>query len=419
MAPSKWHPLPLRTVTPAFLGRYPDMDARDREIPFPVASLRGVLAYWLRALAGPYIGNNVAELLRVESDLFGRPADTGPARPSRILLRADRIRTAPLPDRPKAELAYLMGPGLIDDEQPSPRRLQPGRLPLEVKNTGRPEHADLFLSALWALRTFGGIGARSRRGFGTLAMEQGRMPLEHTTNFDPAWLYGNRADHLDDILACVATTLQKLDFQADDFGGAQPQYPCFAHGWFRLDERPISSDPTNPRERTSAEENVLRRLGTALREFRHPRPSTDWLPPPGQPWVMPASEGYRNVIEPHVNGGRPSQPFTDGALGLPIVYTVQGRAKATVEPFDGTEATRRASPLWLRVTPIFREWRLRSLAFHATWLPEDTQLRVRVIDPNPEPADVIKPSPEQVRARLDSWFESLPNLIDNPHDPSS
>jgi CRISPR-associated protein Cmr1 len=412
MTPPQWHPLRLQTTTPAFLGRYPDLEATQKEIPFPVPSLRGVLAYWLRALAGPCVGNNISELLRLEGDLFGEPAGAGPSRPSRILLRGDRIQTMP-PGKPGSDLLYLMGPGLIEDKKlpaerkPPPRRLAPSPLHLDVKNLGRPEHADLFLCALWALRAFGGIGARSRRGFGTLALAEDQAPaLKHSERFKRAWLLVDRLDHLDNVLACVADALRELGFPDQGFGEDQPRYPCLASGWFRFDERLLPG---------SRVEEVLGQVGKALRGFRHPKPP-GWTPPPGKPYVLPSTEGYRKVVTPFVDHTTPTWPFVDGALGLPIVYTVKGTTwspdiSVTVEPVDGTTPTRRASPLWLRVSKLPGGWRLRSLAFHSEWLPENLNLRVKTANAD---APVVEPTPEQIRARLDSWFDQLPNTLNSP-----
>src|SRR5690606_16911500 len=57
-----WHRLQLETTTTAFLGRFPDASLTSGQIPFPVPSLRGALAYWLRALAGPYVGDEISQL---------------------------------------------------------------------------------------------------------------------------------------------------------------------------------------------------------------------------------------------------------------------------------------------------------------------------------------------------------------------
>ncbi|MEV4565134.1 RAMP superfamily CRISPR-associated protein [Nonomuraea sp. NPDC049419] len=387
-----WHPLPLSTVTRAFLGRYPRIDMRSGQMMFPIPSLRGALAYWLRALAGPYVGDDITELLRAEAELFGAASDgsSGSSNPSRILLRGNRI-TVGAPEA-NGDLAYLMGPGLTARNEPKPRQLPPCGLSLEVRNDGSALHADLFLSALWALRTFGGIGARARRGFGTLAFNrEAGLKLEKAT-FERAWLIRDSHDDLPQVLTCVAGALAELRIRQGTFTG-QPRYPCFAEGWYRVEAHPMGI--------SGQDTNALTALGKKLRTFRHP----------GEPrhnGKLPNTAGYREVARPYAKQAAPTGAFNAGALGLPVVYTVHGfRESVTVEPIttDGSPA-RRASPLWLRVTNGRSGWLLRSLAFYNEWLPEDMSLQVKMgrRGADREPAPVTKPNGDVVRAELDAWF---------------
>ncbi|MEO3858503.1 RAMP superfamily CRISPR-associated protein [Acrocarpospora sp. B8E8] len=387
-----WQPLPLRTVTPAFLGRFPE-GAGSGQMAFPIPSLRGVLAYWLRALAGPHVGDDTGQLLRAETELFGTAAGEGTAGPSKILLRGGRIAVS-APPAPDLKLGYLMGPGLTDENQPRPRRLGPSILKLEVRNLGRPSHADLFFSALWALRTFGGIGARTRRGFGTLAIDPDRVPrlnLERNS-FDRAWLMRDHPADLPAVLDCVARALADLGVRNGTFAG-QPKYPCFADGWFHVAEHWLREGGTHLL--------ALADLGDLLKRFRHPGT-------PPQPGRLPNTAGYRQIARAYAERRTPAGPFPDGALGLPVVYTVHGFTESvTVEPVDADASpARRASPLWLRVTPRARGWRLRSLAFHTQWLPDDVRLRVKMgtTSGGRRPDPVAKPSAATIRAELDRWF---------------
>ncbi|MEX5637262.1 hypothetical protein [Parafrankia sp. FMc2] len=67
------------------------------------------------------------------------------------------------------------------------------------------------------------------------------------------------------------------------------------------------------------------------------------------------------------------------------------------------EELRRASPLWLRAYPTASgEWRLRSLALIAEFLPVDATLEMRARDRTPEL--LTSPNPEQMRELLQAWF---------------
>ncbi|WP_396911958.1 RAMP superfamily CRISPR-associated protein [Mycolicibacterium sp.] len=389
---TNWHDLDLSTITPAYLGRFPDMKSQPRDIPFPVPSLRGVLAYWLRALAGPHVKNSAEKLLQAEIEIFGTAKDTGPARPSRILLRAGRITVGTPPEKPSTGEGYLMGPGLINAKRTEPwaRRLAPGPIPLRVRNLGKPAHADLFLAALWALCTYGGLGARSRRGFGTLTL--GSQPDLPTERFDPSWFDGT-ADALANVLACAAAALKELEIgSGPDFDGSVP-YPCFAPGQYRA---------VQYRLKASGAPGALNEVGGFLREFRHSR-----KPDPAfvkkDPFSLPNTEGFRNIAKPHRRHQPPRGAFYDGALGLPVVYSEKGQDDSvTVEPVVDGKPARRASPLWLRITVEGGQWVLRSLAFHAEWLPEQTGLQVKI---NNRVQPVRKPAQSDVRAELDRWFK--------------
>lgn len=389
MPPPSWHRLQLEVVTSAFLGRFPESDppVASGEIPFPVPSLRGVLAYWLRTLAGPYIGDDITQLLRVESELFGAAAGAG--RPSHILLRSERVPVSAPPDKSEVgsdylDLAYLMGPGLISDDEPRPRRLRPRRVTVSLRNLGGELHADLLLSALWALRAFGGVGARSRRGFGTLAVADNARGTPVVARFKREWLIRDDIRDLPQVLGCVETAIAELGVPRGGFTRA-PAYPCFAPGAFHAEEHSLGAGGTDLVR--------LAVLGKLLRDFRRPVTNRKG---------RQITSGYDEVIRPFSTGRTPESPFRDGALGLPVVYTLDGgMGSATVEPVVDDKSARRASPLWLRLTRVSGEWRLRSLALHAEWLPSEVKLRATS---GGRSADVRKPSPDEVRETVDGWF---------------
>ena len=389
-----WHPLPLRTVTPAFLGSFETAATQEQEILFPIPSLRGVLAYWLRALAGPYIGSHISELLRLESQLFGAAAN-GTSAPSRILLRGARVPVTQLATAQDG-VRYLMGPGLTDRNGPSGRCLSPANLDVRVKNLGGPLHADLFLSALWALRAFGGIGARTRRGFGSLAIGSVKnLDLAHSPRFQREWLTRDRIGDLDAVIECVRATLRDLGFHGKSFDGPPP-YACFAPEAFTSAEHTLYA-----RDILSA----LDIAGGQLKAFRHPEPD-GWAPANSR--QQPNTTGFREVVKPFIDGRNSREAFVDGALGLPIVYSGADIPQPiTIEPVaDDDKAGRRASPLWLRVTVINGAYKLRSLALHSEWLPGDIQLRIKQGKAG-QPRTVVRPTQGAVRSRVEAWFTHL------------
>jgi CRISPR-associated protein Cmr1 len=391
MTQSAWHNLTITTITPAFFGKFAAMDQTRAQIPFPVPSLRGALAYWLRALAGAHVGDNLSSLLKAESAVFGSARSGNSGGPSTLWIRGPLIGVNQFTPSSPHE-AYLLGPGLRDTKAPAARHLRAGAtINLAVRNTGGSVHADLFLSALWALRTFGGIGARARRGFGTITVDDRplRLPCER---FMVDWLYRNSADDLQDVLSCVGASLDELGIPRNADDNNQPGYPRFdlSRKWYLL-----QSDIAVPDA-----QNALAWTGERLREFRLDGDAHE------------NTEGYRKIVRPYLDGAAFDTEFRAGALGLPVVYTEkatrpedEGRS-ATVEPVVDGQSSRRASPLWLRVHRNRSAWWLRSLAFNAVWLPETgAELRIKSTKgPNREPQPVLRPSPDVIRQELDRWF---------------
>jgi CRISPR/Cas system CMR-associated protein Cmr1 (group 7 of RAMP superfamily) len=401
MTRNPWYNLTITAVTPMFLGKFTSENPKEQkgQIPFPVPSLRGVLAYWLRALAGAHVGDDLQRLARVEEAVFGgaRTGDSGG--PSTIWLRGRRPigvkQFTPRSESNRYRIAYLMGPGLYG-VMPAARCVEAGgEIQLDVRNTGSAVHGDLFLSALWALSTFGGIGARARRGFGTISVHGHllRLPSER---FDMQWLKHNSADDLADVLSCVGESIRELGIPVGTNGNSQPGYPRFdlSEDWHLL-----APDTAIPEAGNA--ESALAWTSERLREFRLDGDEN--------------TAGWRDIVRPYLNGQSFSKEFRAGALGLPVVYTekatqpgTNGRS-ASVEPVVGGQPSRRASPLWLRVHGRGASWWLRSLAFNAVWLPDDgTSLRIKVNSGvTRAPRQVTPPSPDTIRHELENWFSYI------------
>ncbi|ALV63527.1 CRISPR-associated RAMP Cmr1 [Thermococcus sp. 2319x1] len=70
----------LEAITPLFMR-----GADQRKAEFRSASVKGVMRWWFRALAGNYLGNSISKLREIEGTIFGS-AGSGGARRSRILI---------------------------------------------------------------------------------------------------------------------------------------------------------------------------------------------------------------------------------------------------------------------------------------------------------------------------------------------
>lgn len=152
----------LETVTPLFLGGAEPRGEAELRAP----ALRGALRYWLRAVVGGVIGdNNLAGLHRLESAVFGS-TDGGSPIQVRVYgsLRQSQEKILPHKDGGQSALRRAFSSG------------QTLRLRLSQFRSGDETIWRAACAALNLALTFGGVGLRARRGFGTLRVVQSSNP---------------------------------------------------------------------------------------------------------------------------------------------------------------------------------------------------------------------------------------------------
>lgn len=156
----------LETVTPLFLGGADPRKAPELRPP----SFRGALRFWWRALVGGVVGDDdgALEVLRkAESKLFGS-TETGA---SLVVVRVSEVGGA-VQVQEYRPLLHNPGKRFVFEG------IKPGQ-PITVTFAPRPPHTSLPPAALWTLLVFillGGLGRRSRRGFGSLMLRSPRSP---------------------------------------------------------------------------------------------------------------------------------------------------------------------------------------------------------------------------------------------------
>lgn len=157
-------------VTPLFLG-----GAEPKEAELRVPPIKAAMRFWWRAL---YDGGNVEQMAKDESDIFG---STEKKSAVSVQLSADMTKTVPndlpkgwpIPVEGKTFNAYIieyLAFGLLDP------KLKPKYIRKHIEEESRfkiivtfPKHVeDDVVSAMKSLISFGGLGARSRNGFGSL-----------------------------------------------------------------------------------------------------------------------------------------------------------------------------------------------------------------------------------------------------------
>jgi len=145
----------LNIVTPLFLGGADPNSAPELRVP----SFRGVLRYWLRAALGGALGDqDMNSLRKAEAFVFG---DTNNSSPIEIRLSYSRLSHMgynPLPHKAKR----FQFDGFNPDQT------------FSISLVGRQVTAASWRAAIDALLLavrLGGMGRRSRRGFGSLCLK--------------------------------------------------------------------------------------------------------------------------------------------------------------------------------------------------------------------------------------------------------
>ena len=151
--------LTLETVTPLFLGGADNRTPELRSPPF-----RGLMRYWFRALAGGVLGdsNKVLDKLReAEAQVFGSPDDKHGQSAVWIRMYTSPYKTRAyhlLPHKRKA-YADAIPPGIT------------ATFILTLKPNVEIQMLELAVWSLMVGLALGGVGKRSRRGFGSLRIQ--------------------------------------------------------------------------------------------------------------------------------------------------------------------------------------------------------------------------------------------------------
>jgi|Deesub1362B_J571_1020462.scaffolds.fasta_scaffold01912_3 CRISPR-associated protein Cmr1 len=344
----------IKTITPLFLG---GADPRG-EPELRAASFRGALRFWLRALLGGVLGDSNLDALREEeAKIFG---STKCASPVVVRLRHGSLQTSSFSQlaRDHAGISYLFFAARGTRQEPERKAISAGssfELTLSTRpGVGAPGRQALqwAYSALWLLTHLGGLGARSRRGAGSLQATR----VENVPDGLPP-------------LTITANTPKGLQVELRD-------------GLFRL--RRLASQLTGSR-------STIRVSNPSLFDVLHSDVCKVWVVSHTfDSWSAALNtlgdiiQRFRNRREPDytnvksaVRGGTLSRTVERAAFGLPIVfyYRSLGGQQGTLE---GERHDRRASPLMLRVIKLASgQYVLVLTLFHAQLLSEGERLKLK------------------------------------------
>jgi CRISPR-associated protein Cmr1 len=372
-----WTTLSLEVTTPVFNGGADPAGKEgfrpDPESGIRVASIRGAMRFWFRALAGCLTGPDIGLLASLEQRVFGSTENTSPVRlriPAQpgIVLPSGRHKFLQAPQAQGGRwIIYLMGQGLGDLRNRAVLRpyVEPGQ-EFELKigfrhpRGGDPDAAaaveNLALASLWLTCAYGGIGARVRRGFGGLRITGADGPLPGPWA-SPGAVVTPGLDHYEN-LTCLwpqgpaGSCMRSLILLA-----GRPFSPS---AWADVPGFPVLSKTHAPAMTSGGDaflswEATLAHAGEQLRHFRANRENRS-----GRYQPSIETREWTQVIH------GPSDDYTVGALGLPVVYR---DSTVNADRADSDRPLRRASPLWLRAVGSQRDWRVLSFAFRAEFLP--------------------------------------------------
>lgn len=179
-----------KIATPMFLG---GENQRADNTQFRNASLKGALRFWWRALnwgaALRDVGNQEAQALSLlherEGRLFGLASDSKHSRQSCVQIHSE-LRRAMVSVESLPNHIYLLGMGLYKHNKGMLRDyMQGGNLTIRLTfkpNTKEEDVASVQQAAI-ALGIFGGLGSRSRKGFGSLALQKIELPGKKDLSF--------------------------------------------------------------------------------------------------------------------------------------------------------------------------------------------------------------------------------------------
>jgi CRISPR-associated protein Cmr1 len=173
-----------RVTTPMFLG------GAEQQADLRLPSFKGVLRFWWRALAWDRV-KDVSQLRDEEAALFGSSDER--VGQSKVLMRLDRITTIPTALSPPEQLrdgtqvvgsgARYLGYGVMEAFASRNKNAVEGQLTrpcfpapftftvnMLLKAGIKPEQTDEVAQTLKVLGLIGGLGSKSRKGYGSLTL---------------------------------------------------------------------------------------------------------------------------------------------------------------------------------------------------------------------------------------------------------
>lgn len=325
-----------KLITPLFGGGVEAQKA-DPITTIRGASVRGQLRFWWRATRGGEFNGDLEKMRNRENTIWGSAAKKAEKSggPSQVRLTTKILnegkpfpavdsRGKPVPNLgdPKSVFSYVAFP--LRDVQGA-KVLQDVEFELTLSYP-RELDADVS-SAVWAWETFGGIGARTRRGFGALQLTRingKNVPLPSSVQFQQQ----------------LVNAFKQHNMSAKGCAGVPHVVP--------------GQVLVVPKSKKGDAVQTWQYLFDRLKQFRQDRYDKNGHPYGRSKWPEPDS--IRRFTGKHARGHEPKHPvdgkFPRAQFGLPIIFQFKEGDEKMGDPSPATlkprNSERWASPLILR-----------------------------------------------------------------------
>jgi len=330
----------FKVITPLFLGGAKLGENTATELR--AAAIKSAMRFWYRAIDPdyniPYNGDGKSPTW--EEYIFGS-AEHGQG-----LFKIKLSRQYIVPDSCKQwwhnpKVAYL-GYGPINKGVRKREFIEPDscfQLDINFRPNAKEEHIHMVERALWAFQVFGGLGARSRKGFGSIAVKN--FSCEGYSSSQMKW-------HFNDINQLFVEIKKFYDALKPNTG--LKNYTCFTQTPDNIKSKCVVIQIEN-------NQNALDQIGGEMLSYRSYR-------------VKPSNfqHDHDDMLKYLKTGNLKAKDIPKRvAFGLPHNYFFSSSiaAKANIDAEVDKEQKRRASPLFLHIHELGN----RQQCIVATFLP--------------------------------------------------
>lgn len=385
-----------RLITPLFGGGVEKATA-DPVSTVRATEVRGQLRFWWRACrAAQY--ETLQDVKNAEDALWGAASTEKRKLPSEVQVAINVTRkgtpfvvehdgqpiTIGNPHSPYSYVAFPL------QDKPDAVTVQGVEFELEINYPVDQERVKEVAAALWAWETFGGLGGRTRRGFGTLSFE-GITEGDHS--FAPAW-----QTFPENTLRAIKQGLQEHVTEGHQHPGLPMLWPAPGN---RLKVIQLANGEPMA---------VWRELISKYQAFRQHREKGHF----GRS-LWPEADAIRRRTNPTRDRDELSQvdKFPRAQFGLPIIFHFEDADDPPDTTLRGVNEERLASPLILKPVACKGRQAVGMAVFLKTRLSVPSGLWLQGAVRNEHPGVVLTPAEAQTVSKLNGRTDVLQAFLDD------